>query len=101
VALKVMREGVFAGGMEVARFRQEVSAAAALRHPGIVLVFESGECEGRFFYAMEWIDGPNLAEQTREHPASPKDAARWVREVAGAMQSRIVLRIWPPGFSWP
>lgn len=86
VAVKVMREGLFAGGQEVARFRQEASAAAALRHPGLVPVIESGESEGRVFYVMEWIGGPNLAEVTREHPASAKQAAQWVRDVALAVQ---------------
>ena len=86
VAVKVMKEGLFAAGREVERFRQEASAAAALQHPGIVPVFESGEHEGRFFYAMEWIAGPNLAEVTRAHPAAAKQAAQWVREVAEAMQ---------------
>ncbi len=86
VAVKVMKEGVFAAGREVERFRQEASAAAALQHPGIVPVFECGECEGRYFYAMEWIAGPNLAEVTRAHPASAKQAAQWVKEIAEAMK---------------
>ena len=86
VAVKVMKEGLFAAGREVERFRQEASAAAALQHPGIVPVYESGECEGRFFYAMEWIAGPNLAEVTRERPAAARQAAQWVLEVAEAMQ---------------
>ena len=86
VAVKVMREGAFADGRDVERFRQEAVAAAALRHPGIVPVFESGQHDGRVFYAMEWIAGPNLAEVTREHPASPRQAAEWVRAVAEAIQ---------------
>lgn len=85
VAVKVMREGAFAGGQEVERFRQEANAAAALQHPGIVPVFESGECDGRYFHAMEWIAGPNLAQLTREHPAPLRQAAQWTREVACAM----------------
>ncbi len=85
VAVKVMLEGAFAGGQEVERFRQEAGAAAALRHSGIVPVFESGEWEGRLFYAMEWIAGPNLAQHTRDHPPSARQAAQWTREVAEAM----------------
>jgi len=85
VAVKVMREGAFADGKEAQRFRQEAEAAAALRHPGIVPVYESGEHGGRLFYAMEWIAGPNLAEVTRAQPAAAKKAAQWVREVAEAI----------------
>jgi WD40 repeat protein/predicted Ser/Thr protein kinase len=86
VALKVMREGLFADRRDVERFRQEAAAAALLRHPGIVPVYECGECEGRVFYAMEWIAGPNLAEVTRENPAPARQAAQWVRDAADAMR---------------
>jgi len=41
---------------------EEAKALAALRHPGIVTVFEIGEHDGRDFIAMEYVPGKTLRE---------------------------------------
>ncbi len=62
VALKVLAEhiGRTANGAE--RFRREARAAARLHHTNIVPVFEVGQSDGIFFYAMQFIPGQSLAE---------------------------------------
>ncbi len=45
-----------------ASLRDEAKALAALRHPGIVTVFEIGEHEGSEFIAMEYVPGQTLRE---------------------------------------
>jgi len=57
VALKVMLEGPFAGKDSKHRFEREIAVVGSLRHPGIVPIFDSGQAQGRFFYAMEYIRG--------------------------------------------
>ncbi|MBI4579227.1 MAG: hypothetical protein HY718_05960, partial [Planctomycetes bacterium] len=42
VAIKVMREGPFAGWRDHARFEREVQVLGALKHPSIVTIHESG-----------------------------------------------------------
>ncbi len=42
------------------RFLREVRAAARLKHPGIVSVYEMGEVEGRPFLVMDLIEGETL-----------------------------------------
>ena len=54
-------EGTAAG----VRFQDEVGAAARLRHPGIVAVYESGELPELDFVAMEYVEGSGLCEQLR------------------------------------
>ncbi len=52
VAVKVLRDG------PTERLRREARAAAKLRHPNIVTMYEVGEG----FIAMEYVAGPTLAE---------------------------------------
>jgi serine/threonine protein kinase/WD40 repeat protein len=60
VAVKVMKPalGRSAGFRE--RFRREARAAGLLHHTNIVPVFDSGEADGRLYYAMQFIPGRGL-----------------------------------------
>jgi eukaryotic-like serine/threonine-protein kinase len=59
VALKmVLGSG---GSAEAARrFLQEAQAAAALDHPNVVPIYDTGEIDGKPYFTMALIDGPNL-----------------------------------------
>src|SRR5262249_30768979 len=63
VALKWILAGELAGLEAVARFRAEARAAARVRHPGIVQVYEVGEHAGRQFVALEYVEGGSLAQR--------------------------------------
>ncbi|MEZ4239923.1 MAG: protein kinase [Myxococcota bacterium] len=53
----------------IVRFRLEAYALAQLSHPNIVVVHDYGETQdGRFFLAMEYLDGSSLGELFREGP---------------------------------
>src|SRR5258707_9564311 len=62
VALKLIRDGALAGPQERARFRIEAEAAARVRHPNVVQVYEAGEHQGRPYFAMELVEGGSLDE---------------------------------------
>ena len=62
VALKVLS---LAGGLDarqLQRFRTEAQAAAGLHHTNIAPVYAVGCERGVHYYAMQFIDGPSLAE---------------------------------------
>lgn len=60
VALKVLPAQLVRSANSLERFRREAQAAAQLHHSNIVPVFELGEHEGTFFYAMQFIRGQTL-----------------------------------------
>ncbi len=62
VALKTVAPGLLSSPDAVARFQREARAAARLRHPNIVTIYELGEVEGTHFIAMELIEGRELGE---------------------------------------
>ncbi len=61
VAVKVLRSDLARDPSFVARFRKEALAAAALNHPGIVAVYDSGE-EPAPYIVMELISGKTLRD---------------------------------------
>jgi len=85
VALKLILSGQFASKQEVLRFRGEAEAAANLRHPNIVAIYETGEHEGQHYFSMDYVSGRNLAELTRGSPLPANDAARYVKIIAEAI----------------
>jgi len=62
VAVKMILAGQLATPESVQRFRLEAEAAAKLHHPGIVQIYEIGECETQHFFSMELIEGTSLSE---------------------------------------
>lgn len=71
VALKVIRADALYSPNARERFRREIEAVAALRSPGIVPVHTVGEEGGVPFYAMELIEGINLAQLVADLRARP------------------------------
>jgi WD40 repeat protein/tetratricopeptide (TPR) repeat protein len=87
VALKMVLSGPHADPAELARFQAEAQAAANLRHPNIVAIYEVGEYQGRHFFSMDYVEGQSLAELARRQPLSAVQAAECLRTVAQAIQS--------------
>jgi tetratricopeptide (TPR) repeat protein/serine/threonine protein kinase len=78
VALKVLPALPGQDPERVARFQREVRAAARLQHPNIVPVYEVGQEEGVWFYAMQFIPGRPVSDlisalrRRRDGKASPE-----------------------------
>jgi WD40 repeat protein len=85
VAVKLLLLGRYSSPESISRFHREAQAAAVLRHPNIVSVFEVGECEGQPFLAMEYVEGPSLATVMKQGPLSPNRATEYVRSIAEAL----------------
>jgi WD40 repeat protein len=85
VALKLVSSGRFAGTEEFQRLRLEAEAAARLTHPGIVTVYEAGECDGQPWLAMQYVPGGSLSQHLGKSPAPFAWAARLVADVSRAV----------------
>ncbi len=85
VAIKVLREELSASlGKE--RFLREIKVAAALQHPHILPLYDSGDAGGLLFYVMPFIDGCSLREQLERTGELPiGDAVRILRDIADAL----------------
>jgi tRNA A-37 threonylcarbamoyl transferase component Bud32/tetratricopeptide (TPR) repeat protein len=85
VALKVLRPELGAAiGAE--RFLREIEISAALRHPNILPLFDSGEAGGLLFYVMPYVEGESLRQRlARERQLPLEDALRITLEVADAL----------------
>lgn len=70
------------------RFRREARATAALNHPHIVTVYDTGVEEHTAYLVMELLPGPTLAEQVRDAgPLAVEDVRIIGEEVASALQA--------------
>ncbi|GAB4200356.1 MAG: hypothetical protein OHK0022_21420 [Roseiflexaceae bacterium] len=67
VALKILFPRLLNDWSFENAFHHEARTLARLRHPAIIVVYEVGEIEGRFFIAMDLINGPDLAEAINQH----------------------------------
>jgi WD40 repeat protein/serine/threonine protein kinase len=85
VALKMIRAGSGALPRDLARFRIEMEAHARLQHANIIPIYEVGDCRGRPFFAMEYMEGGTLKDRLDVNLPPPRDSAQLVETLARAM----------------
>ncbi len=67
VALKLMRSELLADQHAVERFRREAQAAARLKHPNAVAIYDFGvSAQGFIYIVMELVDGQSLRQVIRQ-----------------------------------
>ncbi len=69
----------------VVRFQREARAAASLRHPGVVKIYDTGSDGGEHYIVMEYVAGRGLQELIRDRPLPGREAARIAAQVADAV----------------
>lgn len=101
VALKMIPNAAFASSQDLARLRAEALAAARLRHPNIVPVYEVGELDGQPWFSMQYIRGTTLSQRLMTGPMSPTDAVRMllpiVEAIGAAHRAGVLHRDLKPG----
>lgn len=69
------------------RFLREAKSAAALDHPFICKIYETGEFQGKAYIAMEYIEGQILKDRIEKEPVALKDAIRIALEIGEALEN--------------
>jgi serine/threonine protein kinase len=87
VALKMVLSGVHASEVEKSRFLAEAEALAAIRHPGVVQVYDFGTQDGRPFFALEYLPGGSLAQRLNGTPLPAQQTATILSKLALAIQA--------------
>ncbi len=85
VALKVLSRELAHRPEHRERFLREGRAAARIRHPHVVEIFDVGEHGGQPFLAMEFLVGQDLRGRYDKGPLSPADLLDLVVPVMGAV----------------
>ena len=86
VAVKVLFPEFATDSSFVERFRREAQAAANLRQPNVVGVYDWGNHEGTYYIVMEYVEGRSLAEVIRsDGPLHPDRAADIAIDIAAAL----------------
>jgi Tol biopolymer transport system component len=85
VALKVLKPEL-AAVLGADRFVQEITTTAALQHPHILPLFDSGSAGGFLYYVMPYVEGETLRSKlSRETQLGIEEAVRIACEVADAL----------------
>jgi len=85
VALKVLRPEL-AAVLGAERFVQEIKTTAALQHPHILPLFDSGTADSFLYYVMPYIEGETLRTKLdREKQFGVDEAVKITSEVADAL----------------
>ena len=85
VALKLLKPEL-AAVLGAERFVQEIKTTAALQHPHILPLFDSGTADGFLYYVMPYIEGETLREKlNRETQLGVDEALRIAEDVGDAL----------------
>jgi serine/threonine-protein kinase len=85
VAIKVLKPEL-AAVLGAERFVVEIKTTAALQHPHILPLFDSGSADGFLYYVMPFVEGETLRDKlNRETQVGIAEAVRITREVADAL----------------
>lgn len=83
------------GERTVRRFEREVRQTSRLEHPNNITIYDYGRTpDGRFYYAMEHVDGLTLEQLVeRDGPLAPSRAVHILAQAAEALAEAHAMRL--------
>ena len=86
-AIKILFPGLDPIHQPSRAFKREGKAAAALNHPGIAQVYESGEEDGLHYIAMEYVEGRTLRSIVQESPLRTGEAVEIAAQILESIKA--------------
>ena len=86
VALKFLPEFMQQDPTAKKRFLREAKSVAALDHPFICKIYQTGDEDDRSFIAMEYVQGQTLKEKLAKGPLPLKEALETAVQMAAAVE---------------
>ena len=87
VALKILPSAADDNSQISLRFQQEAKAVSAVSHPNVAHIYEFGEHEGMYFFAMEYVPGKTLRDALNEKQIKISDAVEIALQIADALEA--------------
>jgi serine/threonine-protein kinase len=87
VALKVLRQSLTTEEEALRQFQRELETVPRLAHPNVIKTYDANRLGNMHYFAMEFVEGVDLAKYVRETGPLPVDqACDYVRQVAQGLQ---------------
>src|SRR6187200_2742836 len=84
VALKIIAVGQAEAPDSRTRFADEARAIAALNHPHICTLYDTGRALDRDFLVLEYLEGETLAQRLQRGPLRPREVLGIAIDIAEA-----------------
>ena len=102
VALKILSEEYSEDEKRIKAFEQEARLTASFSHPSVVRVLTTGKAFGRFYIAMELVQGGDLERMVRDQTKIPEAemlplAIQIAEGLKGAQKAGLIHRDVKPG----
>jgi len=82
VAIKILPDSVARDEASRSRFEREAQAVAALSHPNVLAIFDTGSQDGHLYVVTELLEGETLRERLRQGRPPIRKAIEWAAAVA-------------------
>lgn len=71
IAVKILKSPLESNSSLAIRFQREAEVLQTLNHPNIVKILSHGECGGKSYITMEWLEGTDLSNLVDENSPIP------------------------------
>jgi serine/threonine-protein kinase len=87
VAIKMLPPEVAGDPERLGRFEREARILASLRHPGIAGIYSIEDAGDTHYLALEYVEGPTLADRLEAGPLPVAEALDVARQIAAALEA--------------